>query len=437
MEESIKTISYTRGTDIGPILRSGSRRQEENAERSSKEIVEQIRDGGDEMVLSCLRKFDNFECTADRLLVSEQEYAQAEKQISPELAEAIEIAISNVRKFHQAQQVPDIEVETMPGVICRQKSVPIEKVGLYIPGGTAPLFSTVIMLAVPAKIAGCRKIIMCSPVNKNGVIAPEVLYCAKRCGVDKVYKIGGAAAIGAMAFGTEHVEKVYKIFGPGNSYVTAAKQYVSKAVCAIDMPAGPSEVMILADESANPEFVAADFISQLEHGPESQAVLVTTSRKMAEKVAELFTEQTAELGRKGYILESAKNSKIVLVGEKNDLTTVANAYAPEHLIISTENADKLAETIVNAGSIFIGNYTPESAGDYASGTNHTLPTGGWALSYSGVNLGSFTKRITLQKITREGLIGLSPAIERMASAEGLDGHRNAAAIRVKEINGNK
>lgn len=437
MEESIKTISYTRGADIGSILRSGSRRQEENAERSSMEIVEQIREGGDEMVLSCLRKFDNFECTADRLLVSEQEYSQAEKQISPELAEAIEIAISNVRKFHQAQQVPDIEVETMPGVICKQKSVPIEKVGLYIPGGTAPLFSTVIMLAVPAKIAGCRKIIMCSPVNKNGVIAPEVLYCAKRCGVDKVYKIGGAAAIGAMAFGTEHVEKVYKIFGPGNSYVTAAKQYVSKAVCAIDMPAGPSEVMILADESANPEFVAADFISQLEHGPESQAVLVTTSRKMAEKVAELFTEQAAELGRKGYILESAKNSKIVLVGEKNDLTTVANAYAPEHLIISTENADKLAETIVNAGSIFIGNYTPESAGDYASGTNHTLPTGGWALSYSGVNLGSFTKRITLQKITREGLIGLSPAIERMASAEGLDGHRNAAAIRVKEINGNK
>lgn len=437
MEESIKTISYTRGADIGSILRSGSRRQEENAERSSMEIVEQIREGGDEMVLSCLRKFDNFECTADRLLVNEQEYAQAEKQISPELAEAIEIAISNVRKFHQAQQVPDIEVETMPGVICKQKSVPIEKVGLYIPGGTAPLFSTVIMLAVPAKIAGCRTIIMCSPVNKNGVIAPEVLYCAKRCGVDKVYKIGGAAAIGAMAFGTEHVEKVYKIFGPGNSYVTAAKQYVSKAVCAIDMPAGPSEVMILADESANPEFVAADFISQLEHGPESQAVLVTTSRKMAEKVAELFTEQTAELGRKGYILESAKNSKIVLVGENNDLTTVANAYAPEHLIISTENADELAETIVNAGSIFIGNYTPESAGDYASGTNHTLPTGGWALSYSGVNLGSFTKRITLQKITREGLIGLSPAIERMASAEGLDGHRNAAAIRVKEINGNK
>ena len=437
MEESIKIISYTCGTDIGPILRSGSRRQEENAERSSKEIIEQIREGGDEMVLSCLRKFDNFECTADRLLVSEQEYAQAEKQISPELAEAIEIAISNIRKFHQAQQVPDIEVETMPGVICRQKSVPIEKVGLYIPGGTAPLFSTVIMLAVPAKIAGCRKIIMCSPVNKNGVIAPEVLYCAKRCGVDKVYKIGGAAAIGAMAFGTEHVEKVYKIFGPGNSYVTAAKQYVSKAVCAIDMPAGPSEVMILADESANPEFVAADFISQLEHGPESQAVLVTTSRKMAEKVAELFTEQTAELGRKGYILESAKNSKIVLVGEKNDLTTVANAYAPEHLIISTENADELAETIENAGSIFIGNYTPESAGDYASGTNHTLPTGGWALSYSGVNLGSFTKRITLQKITRKGLIGLAPAIERMASAEGLDGHRNAAAIRVKEINGNK
>lgn len=437
MENCIRIIPYVSGTDIGALLRSGSRRQEENAEKSSMEIVEQIREKGDEAVLSCLRKFDNLECTAEQLLVSEKEYELAERQISPELAKAIGIAISNVRKFHQAQQVADIEVETMPGVICRQKSVPIEKVGLYVPGGTAPLFSTVIMLAVPAKIAGCRKIIMCTPVNKNGVIAPEVLYCARRCGVDKVYKIGGAAAIGAMAFGTEHVERVYKIFGPGNSYVTAAKQYVSKAVCAIDMPAGPSEVMILADESANPGFVAADFISQLEHGPESQAVLVTTSKGMAEKVAELFTEQTARLGRKGYILESAKNSRIVLVGQKQDLTTVANEYAPEHLIISTENADELAETIVNAGSIFIGNYTPESAGDYASGTNHTLPTGGWALSYSGVNLGSFTKRITLQKITPEGLVGLAPAIERMASAEGLDGHKNAAAIRVSEIIGNK
>ena len=430
MEESIKTISYTRGTDIGSILRSGSRRQEENAERSSMEIVEQIREGGDEMVLSCLRKFDNFECTADRLLVSEQEYAQAEKQISPELAEAIEIAISNVRKFHQAQQVPDIEVETMPGVICRQKSVPIEKVGLYIPGGTAPLFSTVIMLAVPAKIAGCRKIIMCSPVNKNGVIAPEVLYCAKRCGVDKVYKIGGAAAIGAMAFGTEHVEKVYKIFGPGNSYVTAAKQYVSKAVCAVDMPAGPSEVMILADESANPEFVAADFISQLEHGPESQAILVTTSRKMAEKVAELFTEQTAELGRKGYILESAKNSKIVLVGEKNDLTTVANAYAPEHLILQCADYAEVADRVVNAGSVFLGSYTPESAGDYASGTNHTLPTSGYARAYSGVNLDSFIRKITFQEISRDGLQHLGPVIEVMAANEGLDAHKNAVSVRL-------
>ena len=264
MENCIRIIPYVSGTDIGALLRSGSRRQEENAEKSSMEIVEQIREKGDEAVLSCLRKFDNLECTAEQLLVSEKEYELAERQISPELAKAIGIAISNVRKFHQAQQVADIEVETMPGVICRQKSVPIEKVGLYVPGGTAPLFSTVIMLAVPAKIAGCRKIIMCTPVNKNGVIAPEVLYCAKRCGVDKVYKIGGAAAIGAMAFGTEHVERVYKIFGPGNSYVTAAKQYVSKAVCAIDMPAGPSEVMIMADDSASPAFVAADFLSQLE-----------------------------------------------------------------------------------------------------------------------------------------------------------------------------
>lgn len=287
METEIKIIDYTPDINIGAVLRGGSRKQEESAEKSSREIVERIREEGDSAVISYLKKFDNFECTADKLHVSEKEYEEAERAIGPELAEAMEVAISNVKKFHQAQRVPDIEVETMPGVVCRQKSVPVERVGLYIPGGTAPLFSTVIMLAVPAKIAGCKRVIMCSPVNKNGVIAPEVLYCAKRCGVDKVYKIGGATAIGAMAFGTEHVEKVDKIFGPGNSYVTAAKQYVSKAVCAIDMPAGPSEVMILADESANPEFVTADFISQLEHGPESQAVLATASRALAEKVSKL------------------------------------------------------------------------------------------------------------------------------------------------------
>ena len=433
METKIKIIDYTPDINIGAVLRGGSRKQEESAEKSSREIVERIREEGDSAVISYLKKFDNFECTADKLHVSEKEYEEAERAIGPELAEAMEVAISNVKKFHQAQRVPDIEVETMPGVVCRQKSVPVERVGLYIPGGTAPLFSTVIMLAVPAKIAGCKRVIMCSPVNKNGVIAPEVLYCAKRCGVDKVYKIGGATAIGAMAFGTEHVEKVDKIFGPGNSYVTAAKQYVSKAVCAIDMPAGPSEVMILADESANPEFVTADFISQLEHGPESQAVLVTASRALAEKVSKLFTGQVTELGRKGYILESAKNSSIVIVPQKKMLSEVANIYAPEHLIIATEDCDAVAEEITNAGSIFIGNYTPESAGDYASGTNHTLPTGGWAVSYSGVNLSSFVKRITLQKISPEGLLKLAPSIETMAAAEGLDGHKRAAGIRVESI----
>lgn len=437
METEIKIIDYTPDINIGAVLRGGSRKQEENAEKSSREIVERIREEGDSAVISYLKKFDNFECTADKLHVSEKEYEEAERAIGPELAEAMEVAISNVKKFHQAQRVPDIEVETMPGVVCRQKSVPVERVGLYIPGGTAPLFSTVIMLAVPAKIAGCKRVIMCSPVNKNGVIAPEVLYCAKRCGVDKVYKIGGATAIGAMAFGTEHVEKVDKIFGPGNSYVTAAKQYVSKAVCAIDMPAGPSEVMILADESANPEFVTADFISQLEHGPESQAVLVTASRALAEKVSKLFTGQVTELGRKGYILESAKNSSIVIVPQKKMLSEVANIYAPEHLIIATEDCDAVAEEITNAGSIFIGNYTPESAGDYASGTNHTLPTGGWAVSYSGVNLSSFVKRITLQKISPEGLLKLAPSIETMAAAEGLDGHKRAAGIRAESIRKNR
>ena len=431
METEIKIIDYTPDINIGAVLRGGSRKQEESAEKSSREIVERIREEGDSAVISYLKKFDNFECTADKLHVSEKEYEEAERAIGPELAEAMEVAISNVKKFHHAQRVPDIEVETMPGVVCRQKSVPVERVGLYIPGGTAPLFSTVIMLAVPAKIAGCKRVIMCSPVNKNGVIAPEVLYCAKRCGVDKVYKIGGATAIGAMAFGTEHVEKVDKIFGPGNSYVTAAKQYVSKAVCAIDMPAGPSEVMILADESANPEFVTADFISQLEHGPESQAVLVTASRALAEKVSKLFTGQVTELGRKGYILESAKNSSIVIVPQKKMLSEVANIYAPEHLIIATEDCDAVAEEITNAGSIFIGNYTPESAGDYASGTNHTLPTGGWAVSYSGVNLSAFMKKITIQEISKAGLRTLGPVIETMAMAEGLDAHARSVRIRLE------
>ena len=430
MEESIKTISYTRGADIGSILRSGSRRQEENAERSSMEIVEQIREGGDEMVLSCLRKFDNFECTADRLLVNEQEYAQAEKQISPELAEAIEIAISNVRKFHQAQQVPDIEVETMPGVICKQKSVPIEKVGLYIPGGTAPLFSTVIMLAVPAKIAGCRKIIMCSPVNKNGVIAPEVLYCAKRCGVDKVYKIGGAAAIGAMAFGTEHVEKVYKIFGPGNSYVTAAKQYVSKAVCAIDMPAGPSEVMVIADGQADATFVASDFLSQAEHGADSQSILLTTDEGLAHAVVQSVAGLLELLPRQQLAMQSLAGSRVILLHDDDEMMQFANMYAPEHLIINHADAERLALKVENAGSVFLGAFSPESAGDYASGTNHTLPTGGWARSYSGVNIDSFMKKITFQRLSRSGLASIAPAITTMARGEGLYAHSLAVEVRL-------
>lgn len=427
----IETVKFTDSPSIKSFLRRNKNEMLMRAEKSSEEILEQVKKYGDERVLFYVKTFDRLECKAEDLLVSQEEYSEAETKVSKELAEAISTAIANISKFHQAQKSADIEVETMPGVVCRQKSVAIEKVGLYIPGGTAPLFSSVIMLAVPARIAGCREIIMCTPVNREGKIAPEVLYCAKLCGVDKVYKIGGAAAIAAMAYGTETVERVDKIFGPGNSYVTAAKQLVSKDCCAIDMPAGPSEVMILADSSANAEFVCADFISQLEHGPESQAVLATTDEILAREVSRLFCEQVNELSRKGFVLESARNSKIILASDSSELALIANEYAPEHLIISTSDCTELAEKICNAGSIFLGNYTPESAGDYASGTNHTLPTGGWAVSYSGVNLNSFVKRITIQSITREGLANLAPAIERMAEAEGLDGHKKAVEIRLK------
>ena len=432
MEESIKTISYTRGTDIGSILRSGSRRQEENAERSSMEIVEQIREGGDEMVLSCLRKFDNFECTADRLLVNEQEYAQAEKQISPELAEAIEIAISNVRKFHQAQQVPDIEVETMPGVKCVSRPVPLDSIGLYIPGGSAPLFSTVLMLAIPAAVAGCRQVVLCTPPDRNGKVNSTVLYAAHLCGVGRIFKVGGAQAIAAMAFGTESIPRVDKIFGPGNRYVTRAKQMLSSTV-AIDMPAGPSEVMVLADSSAIPDFVASDLLSQAEHGADSQVMLVCTSEDFAARVREKVSEQLENLPRKAIAAKALEGSRIIVLGSSDDMTDFANLYAAEHLIISMENPWKAAERITAAGSIFIGNYSPESAGDYASGTNHTLPTSGWARSFSGVNTGSFMRRMTLQELTREGLDALGGTIMEMAAGEGLEAHRRAVEIRLSGL----
>lgn len=430
---TITTILYPQKQEWYPLLRGKIKEQRKEIENGVSLIIDNIAEGGDKALLSYVKIFDNLDIQAKDLLVNEKEYTDANNKISKELSNAINCAISNVKKFHKIQKAEDIKVETMPGVVCYQKSIPISKVGLYIPGGTAPLFSTVIMLAVPAKIAGCKEIILCTPVNKEGAIAPEVLYCAKQCGVDKVYKAGGPAAIAAMAYGTTTIPKVNKIFGPGNSYVTAAKQLISQNTCAIDMPAGPSEVMILADDTANAQYVCADFLSQLEHGNDSQAVLVTTSLLLAKKVEKEFINQLNKLSRQGYVLESAKNSKIIVLSCEEDLVDIANVYAPEHLIICTQNYCQMAEKIENAGSIFLGNYTPESAGDYASGTNHTLPTGGWAKSYSGVNLSSFTKRITLQEISKDGLKNIGGVIVAMAQAEGLDAHKRAVSIRLSDI----
>lgn len=432
MENYINIIYNPQKNDWKELLRGKSGQTDKTNENGVKLILKNIMESGDKALLSYVKIFDNINIKASELVVSEKEFEEATSKISNELSYAINCAISNVKKFHTAQKSQDISVETMPGVTCRQKSIPIGKVGLYIPGGTAPLFSTVIMLAVPAKLAGCKEIILCTPVNKEGKIAPEVLYCAKLCGVDKVYRVGGPAAIAAMAYGTESIPKVDKIFGPGNSYVTIAKQLISNDICAIDMPAGPSEVMILADDSANAQFICADFLAQLEHGNDSQAVLATTSPSLAKQVQKLLKEQIEELSRKGYIYESLKKSRIVVLSSAEELAEIANEYAPEHLIICTENYKELAEEIENAGSIFLGNYSTESAGDYASGTNHTLPTGGWAQSYSGVNLQSFTKKITIQEITKEGLRNIGKIIQTMAYAEGLDAHAKSVSIRMKE-----
>lgn len=432
MENYINIIYNPQKNDWKELLRGKSGQTDKTNENGVKLILKNIMESGDKALLSYVKIFDNINIKASELVVSEKEFEEATSKISNELSYAINCAISNVKKFHTAQKSQDISVETMPGVTCRQKSIPIGKVGLYIPGGTAPLFSTVIMLAVPAKLAGCKEIILCTPVNKEGKIAPEVLYCAKLCGVDKVYRVGGPAAIAAMAYGTESIPKVDKIFGPGNSYVTIAKQLISNDICAIDMPAGPSEVMILADDSANAQFICADFLAQLEHGNDSQAVLATTSPSLAKQVQRLLKQQIEELSRKGYIYESLKKSRIVVLSSPEELVEIANEYAPEHLIICTENYRELAEEIENAGSIFLGNYSTESAGDYASGTNHTLPTGGWAQSYSGVNLQSFTKKITIQEITKEGLKNIGKIIQTMAYAEGLDAHAKSVSIRMEE-----
>jgi histidinol dehydrogenase len=396
-----------------------------------EEVMQNIRSWGDAALRDYTLKFDHAIIT--EFQVTAAELKQAEDRIDPSLAIAIRTAAANISKFHEAQKIPDRVVETYPGVKCWQKNLPVEKVGLYIPGGSAPLFSTVLMLALPAMIAGCNEVILCSPPDASGKIHPAILFAANLCNVSKVFKIGGIQAIGAMAFGTESVPKVHKIFGPGNSWVTAAKQYVSLNTCSIDMPAGPSELAVIADHTANPAFVASDLLSQAEHGADSQVILLTIDEKMPEKVKKEITLQSECLPRRDIIHASLAHSSMILLQSNEEVMDFINLYAPEHLILQTSNAAELAEKVTNAGSVFIGHFTPESAGDYASGTNHTLPTNGWARSVSGLNLDSFCKKITYQEISREGLAQLGPVIETMADAELLDAHRNAVTIRLENL----
>lgn len=392
-------------------------------------VLDDIKQRGDIAVLEYGSKFDKAEITLDTIKVVSQEFSASEKQISSDLKLAIQRAARNIETFHLSQQRDYPKVVTSLGVTCWQKAVGIEKVGLYVPGGTAPLFSTVLMLAIPAKIAGCKEIVLCTPPDKDGNINPAILYAAHLAGVDAVFKIGGIQAIGAMTYGTGTVPKVYKIFGPGNQYVMKAKQLVSVKDVAIDMPAGPSEVLVLADETANPAFVAADLLSQAEHGADSQVVLVATDEALLKSVEEEIGTQLQQLPRKEIAEKALLHSKLILVKDQNEAIELSNRYAPEHLIIQMKNYMSIAERVVNAGSVFLGNYTPESAGDYASGTNHTLPTNGYATAYSGVNLDSFIKKITFQEITQEGVNDLGATIELMAESEQLFAHKNAVTLR--------
>ena len=391
-------------------------------------IVERVVMQGDKALYELAEQIDGVKLAS--LAVLEQEFLEAEQRVNEDVKAAIEVAVQNIEAFHRAQLPAEVRVETQPGVVCVQRPVAIGKVGLYIPGGTAPLFSTVLMLALPAKIAGCKEIILCTPTDKQGCVAAEVLYAARRCGVTKVFKAGGAQAVAAMAYGTESVPKVYKIFGPGNRYVTYAKQLVAGRNTSIDMPAGPSEVMVMADKMADAAFVAADLLSQAEHGRDSQAMVVCDSVEFAEAVSMEVERQMATLSRADYVVESLKNSRAVVFDSREQMIAFANEYAAEHLIISMEDAWGVAEQITSAGSIFIGNYSPESAGDYASGTNHTLPTSGWAHSCSGVNIDSFMRKMTIQELSREGMAALAPTIVAMADAEGLEAHANAVKVRI-------
>lgn len=399
-------------------------------ENTVASILLDVQLNGDEAIKKYAAKFDGVKL--EELKVSDMEIAEAVSSVDDALKAAIEVAKNNITTFHYAQKEAVKQIETMPGVLCWRKSVAIQKIGLYIPGGTAPLFSTLLMLGIPAVLAGCHEIVVCTPPHKNGKINPVILYVAQLIGLTNIYKIGGAQAIAAMAYGTTTIPQVYKIFGPGNQYVTCAKQLVNKDGVAIDMPAGPSEVAVFADDSANPGFVAADLLSQAEHGADSQVILLATSLKIMEKVMEEIDNQLEDISRKDIALKALHNTRYITIESEDDAFDLLNEYAPEHLIIASDKAVHLAEKVINAGSVFLGHYSPESAGDYASGTNHTLPTNGYAKAYSGVSLDSFVKKITFQQISETGIENIGNAVEVMAAAEGLDAHKNAVSIRLKK-----
>ena len=396
------------------------------------DIIGHVKSRRDEAIREYEQRFTG--ATINSLKVSDREIAEAEQLVSDDLKQAIIAANDNIARFHAAQKMQPITVETAPGITCSQKAVPITKVGLYIPGGNSPLFSTVLMLATPARIAGCREIILCTPANKEGKVHPAILFAAKVAGVSNIYKTGGAQAIAAMAYGTETIPAVYKIFGPGNRFVMEAKQQVSQDAVAIDMPAGPSEVMVIADDNANADFVAADFLSQAEHGPDSQSILLTTSARLVDELPQCLDKMLNMLTRREMMEKSLSHSRIILLRDMNEVMDFSNTYAPEHLIINHADADALCERVENAGSVFVGQLSPESAGDYASGTNHTLPTSGYATAYSGVNLDSFCKKITFQKLTPQGISSIGRTVEIMAENEDLNAHKLAMTLRIKAVN---
>ena len=427
----MNVIEYPKRADWSTILKRPTQTVDD-IEATVNQVFDDVKRNGDTAIAKYTSMFDGVEL--ESMIVSESEIEFASSHVSEELKKAIQLAKSNIEAFHKAQKTDKVFLQTQNGVECWQEKRPIQKVGLYIPGGTAPLFSTVLMLSVPATIAGCEEIVLCSPPNAEGKIANEILYSAQLCGVTKIVKVGGIQAIAGLTFGTDSIPQVYKVFGPGNQFVTVAKQLATKFGIAIDMPAGPSELLVVADDASNAKYVASDLLSQAEHGTDSQVILVSTSKQLIDDVSQEIESQLQALPRFEIAKKAIENSKSILVKSKEEALDLINEYGPEHFIICTSNDDYFVENVSNAGSVFIGNYTPESAGDYASGTNHTLPTNGFSKAYSGVNLDSFVKSITFQKISKEGIRNIGPSIELMAEAEGLQAHKNAVTLRLNDLN---